>query len=340
MRSSYPALYKKLRIFSRFFAGRPVWCTWQVTYRCNFRCSFCDYWKSPVDPSQELKLHAVEAGCRNLARISSMMISIGGGEPFIRADLPEIIGVMARYHMPLVTTNGWCVTRENARAAFRAGLWGASVSLDYADEAKHDLSRGVKGAYRRALRALEYLSEGRCGRFQRINLMAVLTGDNLGEMESLIRLAARYGAYFMVQPFCGLKGGSELSLPDRDVSSHLLHLRRKYPNFLSNPWFLERFDLALREGVPGCRAGKSFFNIDNYGRVAKCVEYLDHPAGNIITNSPREIMKGLRHSWRKNSCKACWYNCRGEIEALHDLRGFLNAMPVVLSTWSSLKKSM
>ncbi|MEJ2746225.1 MAG: radical SAM protein, partial [bacterium] len=227
-----------------------------------------------------------ERGSRNLAEISSMMISIGGGEPFLRPDLPQIIEVLARHHMPLITTNGWCVTRAAARSAYQAGLWGASVSLDYANEEKHDRARGVKGAYGRALKALEYFSEERCGRFQRVNVMAVLMRDNVDEIEPLIQLAARYGAFFMVQPYCGLKGGRREFGPDMDVAKRLLNLRGKYENFISNRYFLERFDLANDGGVPGCRAGKGFFNIDNFGRVAKCVENLDHPIGNIVEYLP------------------------------------------------------
>ncbi len=331
---AHPAVWKKARIFSRFALGRPVWCTWQVTYRCNFACSFCDYWKEDVSPSEELSVAEIERGSMNLSRISSLMISIGGGEPFLRADLPEVIAALARRHMPLLTTNGWCVTAENARAAFRAGLWGASVSLDYADPEKHDRARGVDGAHRRALRALEHLSAGRTGRFQRVNVMAVLMRDNLDEIEPLIRLAARHGAFFMVQPFCSLKGGERGFAPGGEVAGYLRLLRARHPNFISNDYFLERFDLALDGGVPGCRAGRSFFNIDNLGRVAKCVEDLDHPLGSILTDPPRELMRRLDRAWRENRCRSCWYNCRGEIEALYTPRGFLNAMPVVLSTWS------
>ena len=339
MMKAHSAVYKKYKIFSRFFlAGRPVWCTWQVTYLCNFNCTFCDYWKCSVRPSDELSLREIEIGCRNLSRISSMMISIGGGEPFMRPDLPEIIEIMARYHMPLITTNGWFVTREFARNAFRAGLWGASVSLDYADGKKHDRSRGVEGAYRRALKALEYFSEERSGRLQRVNVMAVLMDDNIGEIEPLIRLAARYGAYFMVQPYCSLKGGEGKFDLDISVAGHLLELRKKYDNFISNPYFLERFDAALNGGVPDCKAGKGFFNIDNFGRVAKCVEDLDNPLGNIVRDKPVEILARLKKAWRENTCRGCWYNCRGEIEALYHVRGFLQAMPVVLSTWSRTKK--
>jgi MoaA/NifB/PqqE/SkfB family radical SAM enzyme len=334
----YPALYKKYKIFSRFFIGRPVWCTWQVTYRCNLHCDFCDYWKCRIKPSEELSLREIETGCRTLFGISSFMISIGGGEPFMRPDLPAIIEVMARYHMPLLTTNGWFVTREFARNAFRAGLWGASVSIDYANEERHDRSRGTDGAFRRALRALEYLSGERCGRLQRVNVMAVLKKDNLGEMEALIRLAARYGAYFMVQPYCSLKGGEGRFTPDAAVSEHLLALRRKHPNFISNPYFLERFDAALNGGVPDCKAGKGFFNVDNFGNVAKCVEHLDQPLGNVVTDAPGKILRRLNEAWRANACRGCWYNCRGEIEALYHPVGFLKAMPVVLSTWSHTRQ--
>ncbi len=331
----HPAAYKKFKIFSRFFVfGRPVWCAWQVTYRCNFKCTFCDYWKCRVKPSDELGLKEIEAGCRNLSRITSMMISIGGGEPFIRPDLPQIIKIMARYHMPLITTNGWHVTREVARNVFRAGLWGASISIDYANEEKHDRARGIEGAHKRALKALEHLSEERCGKLQRINLMTVLMKDNIEEIEPLIRLAARYGAYFMVQPYCNMKGGGQDFVPDIEVGDYLLKLRKKYDNFISNPYFLERFDLAFDGGVPNCKAGKAFFNIDNYGRVSKCVEDIENPIGNIVTDDPMRIIRRLNDSWQKNNCSGCWYNCRGEIESLFNPRGFLNAMPVVLSTWS------
>lgn len=338
MRTVHPAIYKKFKIFSRFFMGRPVWCTWQVTYRCNFRCTFCDYWKCRVTPSDELSVVDIERGSRNLARISSLMISIGGGEPFMRPDLPRIIEALARYHMPLITTNGWFVTKETARDAYRAGLWGASVSLDYANEEKHDRARGMKGAYRRALKALEYLAGERCGRFQRVNVMAVLMRDNADEIEPLIRLAARYGAFFMVQPYCNLKGGEKEFTPDRAVGEHLLTLRKKYENFISNEYFLERFNLARDGGVPGCKAGKGFFNIDNFGRVAKCVEDLEHPLGSIVSDPALEILSRLNAAWRANTCRSCWYNCRGEIEALYNPRGFLKAMPVVLSTWSHTRR--
>ena len=324
------AARKKLRLACNFVRGRPIWCTWQVTYRCTFRCRICDYWKTPPDPSLELTLDEIARGSENISALGSFVISIGGGEPFLRNDLPQIIGALALHHLPLVTTNGYLVTRSLAGEVFRAGLWGVSVSLDYCDPERHDEQRGVKGAFERAVDALRFFSEERLSPLQRVNLMAVLKDDNIDEMEGLIRLAGRYGACFMVQPYCDLKSGKGEYSPKESVSGRLLELKKKYENFLSNPLFLSRFDAALDGGVPGCAAGRAFFNIDNYGYVAKCVETLDRPVANILRDGPKAVMAALKAAHRSNSCTACWYNCRGEVESIYSPRGFLAALPTIL----------
>jgi hypothetical protein len=78
-----------------------------------------------------------------------------------------------------------------------------------------------------------------------------------------------------VQPYGYLKTGNRDPLPAVSPSAHLLALSRRYPNFNSNPEFLRRFDHHITEGVSGCRAGRSFFNIDQWGNISKCVEYRD-----------------------------------------------------------------
>lgn len=326
------ATRKKLKLVSSFVRGRPIWCTWQVTYRCLFRCRICDYWKNQPAAGSELSLEEIARGSENISRLGSFVISIGGGEPFLRDDLPDIIKALSLHHLPLVTTNGYLITRSLAREVFRSGLWGVSVSLDYCDPDRHDAQRGVKGAFERALNAIKIFSEERQSPLQRVNLMAVLKDDNLGEMEGLIRLAEKHGAYFMVQPYCDIKSGKDVYRPEGKVSARLLELRKKHKNFLSNPLFLSRFDAALDGGVPGCVAGKAFFNIDNYGNVAMCVEALDKPVANILKNTPEEIMAGLKTAYKENSCRACWYNCRGEVESLYSLRGFIAALPTIFAS--------
>jgi len=273
-----------------------------------------------------------DIGSRKLAKWGTLMISLAGGEPLLREDIVDIVRLISRWHMPFITTNGYQAYEELAHALFAAGLWGISVSIDYANAERHDRARGVPGAYERAVRALDMFSRARKFPWQRVNLMAVLLDDNLEEIEPLIQLAADYDAYFMIQPYSILKTGSKKfrHVQTYNVGEYLLKMRKKYPNFLSNPLFLSKFDAALDGGVPGCSAGKAFFNIDSTGDIAICVEQRKSPIANLYRDDMTTISKQLMKHSKRNSCRQCWYNCRGEIECLYNLYGLIKSLPTYL----------
>ena len=322
---------KKWRLFRAWAGGHPLWCAWQVTYRCNFRCRFCNYWALAADAGDEPPVSAYAEGARRLAGMGTLLISLAGGEPLLRTDIPEIVAAIGRYHFPFLTTNGWLVTPALARELMQAGLWGASVSIDYADADRHDERRGMVGAAEQAWRAVEMFSAARVHAWQRVNVIAVLMDDNMDQIEPLLRMSAQRGAYFMVQPYGRLKTGSGAYVHnDGQVAPLLLELRRRYRNFLSNPQYLARFDMFLNGGVPGCRAGRAFFNIDEAGDVAVCVERRDRPVANLFRDDVRLVERRLRAAAGTNRCRDCWYNCRGEVEALYNPSGLLKSLPTLL----------
>ncbi len=323
---------KKLHLARAYLSRHPLWCAWQVNYRCNFRCQFCRYWVDPMGDAPELKVADFRAGSRKLADLGALLISLAGGEPLLRPDLVELVEAVAEWHFPFITTNGWFSTPELARDLFQAGLWGVSVSIDYADPARHDRRRGMAGAWERAVAAVEHFAAARCAAWQRVNWMAVLLEDNLDQLEPMIRMAAERDAYFMVQPYGTRKTGATrfVHAGDGRVGQRLLGLRRKYRNFLSNPYFLSRFDAALNGGVPGCRAGQGFFSIDSVGNVAVCVEERGRPVANLLTDPVKVIVQRLRNDDVRRRCRRCWYNCRGEIESLYDPWGLVQSLPTLL----------
>jgi MoaA/NifB/PqqE/SkfB family radical SAM enzyme len=325
------ARQKKARLIRAYLARLPVWCAWQVTYRCNFRCRICGYWKEPHSSAEELSVGEFERGAQNLARGGSMIINLAGGEPMLRRDLAGIVAALARRHFPLLTTNGWRVGAARARELWQAGLWGVSISVDYADAGRHDAQRGRAGAFAEAIRAIETFRDTRTAPHQRVNIMAVLTAGNQDDLEGVLGLAQRLNVNFMVQPYGILKTGDESHRPRPPVSARLLDLRRRYPGFLSNPYFLSRFDAALDGGLAGCRAGQATFNIDQRGLAAKCVEDRRHPVGSVVETPMPVLVKRLRERWRTNECRACWYNCRGEVEALYTPRGLASALPMLFA---------
>jgi len=321
---------KKLRLVRARAAGNPLWCAWQVTYRCNFRCRFCGYWHDPMGRRPEPTVADFADGSRKLAALGSLLVSMAGGEPLLREDLPEIVGEVGRFHFPFITTNGWLVTRRAATDLMAAGLWGASVSIDYASPERHDAARLMDGAWDAAWRAVELLSAARVHKWQRVNVMCVLLHDNLEDIEPLIRMAAERGAYFMVQPYGVQKTGSRTFVHPPASSERLLALRRRYPSFLSNPYYLGRFDDFHAGGIPGCLAGRAFFNIDSTGDVAICVENKHRPVANLFRHSARTVTRRLRAASQANDCTCCWYNCRGEVESLYHPHGLARSLPTLL----------
>ena len=322
-----PSAEKKWRLFRAWTSGYPIWCAWQVTYRCNFRCKFCGYWHDPMGWDDEPDVAAYADGAKKLAHMGTLMVSLAGGEPFLREDLPDLVNQIGRYHFPFMTTNGWLVTEESARAVMDAGVWGVSVSIDYASPAKHDARRGAPGAWDQAWRAVDLLSAARKHKHQRVNVIAVLMDDNLDDMAELIRMAAERRVYFMVQPYGFRKtGSSAYEHSDGPVTPALMSLFKQFPNFASSPAYISRFDEFMEKGIPNCRAGRVFFNIDSTGDIAICVEQRNRPIANLYTDAIWTIRDRLKHASKNNTCTDCWYNCRGEIESLYNPYGFINCL--------------
>lgn len=326
----FSSLEKKWRLFRCWTSRYPLWCSWQVTYRCNFRCRFCHYWHDPMGQQGEPSVAQYAQGARKLASMGSLLVSLAGGEPLLRTDLADIVRVIGEYHFPFITTNGSLVTQQAARELMQAGLWGVSVSIDYASAARHDRRRGMRGAYEQAWRAVEMFSAARVNKWQRVNVIAVLMDDNLDEMEELIEMAARRDSYFMVQPYGYLKTGTKAFVHrGGSVSQRLLDLRKRHGNFLSNPDYLGNFDRFLAGGVPACKAGTAFFNIDSTGDIAICVERRDTPLANLYRDNMQTIVRRLREAASGNACTACWYNCRGEVESLYHIRSLVKSLPTL-----------
>lgn len=322
---------KKYRLFRAWSAGHPIWCTWQVTYRCNFRCKFCNYWTTGISGKDEPPASAYARGAQKLARMGSLLISLGGGEPLIRTDIVEIVEAIGRYHFPFITTNGWFVTPQLATDLMKAGLWGISISIDYATAERHDARRGMIGAWEQAWRAVEMLQQARVFKWQRVNVLTVLMDDNFDELEDILEMAREREAYFMVQPYATVKtGSSRFAHNNGRVSLKLLQMRRRASNFLSNPRYLSQFDQFLTNGIANCKAGKVLFNIDEKGNVAICVEHRNNPVGNLLSDNLTDIEKRLHRAARNNTCRQCWYNCRGEIESLYHPIGLIHSLPTLL----------
>src|SRR5215470_18737001 len=185
--------WRGARLLAGFLRARPIHCIVQVSNRCNLTCGFCSFWERPAHPRDEMTVEDFEVISAKLAEAGSMVVSIEGGEPTLRPDIVGIVRAFARYHHPIMFTNGWRIDVALARELWAAGLTEIGVSLDYANPAQHDAHRGLPGTFDAALRAVEILRDTAPAGGRQMVMISVAMHDNEDQLEDLLRISRSLG---------------------------------------------------------------------------------------------------------------------------------------------------
>ncbi|PIP15543.1 MAG: hypothetical protein COY10_00505 [Candidatus Portnoybacteria bacterium CG_4_10_14_0_2_um_filter_43_36] len=162
-----------------------------VTYQCNGRCKFCDIWK-------EKDLSSLQPiGYKNLPR-NARNINITGGEPFLREDITEVIGVIVRQCPKakiIISTNGFSPSLIKKRLQEILRLKrdiGLAVSLDGFGRAHEEL-RGFPGGFSLALETIRLSKE--LG-IRDIKIAFNLSDSNFKQLKKTYRLSKEIGTEF------------------------------------------------------------------------------------------------------------------------------------------------
>ena len=139
----------------------PVLSEIALTYRCQNKCVFC-YAESPLRGQQVPEMSTSEVK-QIIDRIFDdahcPTVSFTGGEPTLRADLPELVSYAKGKGMRVnLITNGLrCADPEFVEALRAAGLDSAQVSLEGPTAEVHDAIVGTPGAFLKTTRAVHVL---------------------------------------------------------------------------------------------------------------------------------------------------------------------------------------
>jgi SynChlorMet cassette radical SAM/SPASM protein ScmE len=130
-----------------------------ITAACNARCLYCYHFDDDVDrgpddlPTSEWLRFFDELG-----RLGVMDVTLAGGEPFLRADLGDLIdGIVSNRMRFTILSNGALLTDEMAAFLAATGRCdGVQISVDGSRAEVHDAARGA-GSFEGAMRALDIL---------------------------------------------------------------------------------------------------------------------------------------------------------------------------------------
>jgi SynChlorMet cassette radical SAM/SPASM protein ScmE len=131
-----------------------------ITNRCNLRCTYCSHFSGAGDVGQDLPKEEWLQFFEELNRCAVMNVTISGGEPFCRKDLPELIEGIVRNRMRFnILSNGTLITDEMAAFLASTGRCdGVQVSIDGSIPMTHDACRG-EGNFIRAMQGIKSLQK-------------------------------------------------------------------------------------------------------------------------------------------------------------------------------------
>jgi [mycofactocin precursor peptide]-tyrosine decarboxylase / 3-amino-5-[(4-hydroxyphenyl)methyl]-4,4-dimethylpyrrolidin-2-one synthase len=251
----------------------PITVTWEVTNRCNLRCTHCLSASGPeADTRRELSLAEARGVVDQLAAAHVFQIHFGGGEPFVYPGFLELLRhAQARGFCCLcISTNGALLdARRIAELEALGGIY-LQLSLDGASEAACDAIRGP-GTFRKVLGALERLRGTSIVR----TLNFVYCRGNAHELDAMHALARAHGATLRVTRLKPSGRGADVYAALRPTQAQLAHLHgwlQAHGDVLTGDTFfhLNAFGGTPLGGFQSCGAARMTCLIAPNGDVFPC----------------------------------------------------------------------
>lgn len=162
---------------------RPV-VVWNITRRCNLKCVHCYAHAKNIPFDNELSTSEGKNLIDDLANFGVPVILFSGGEPLMRKDLPELADYAVKKGMrAVISTNGTLITEQMAHVLKKIGLSYVGISLD-GMEPVNDLFRGVKGAFKSALKGIKNCKKAGI----KVGLRFTINKSNVAEIKSIFKL--------------------------------------------------------------------------------------------------------------------------------------------------------
>ena len=150
---------------------------------CNMRCKHCG---SACENALEDELNTEEALtlCDQIADLGFQWITLSGGEPTTRKDLPQLIKRLnEKGVIPNIITNAWSLNEEMLDEIIAAGVGTIAISIDGLENT-HDYIR-KKGSYQKIINALKLLKARKAyvGAITTINKLNI---SELGDLKEVL----------------------------------------------------------------------------------------------------------------------------------------------------------
>lgn len=324
---------------------------WNITNKCNYKCSHCYSNSTDKMYEDELSLSEVKSVVDSLKEINTPVILLSGGEPLFRSDIYEVISYIKEKKINVsLSSNGSLIDKSTAFKLKDLGIGYVGISIDGNRDTNDDF-RGVSGAFDNSIRAIENCK--RAG--VKVGLRFTLHKGNYREVPETLKMMEeldinRICFYHLVPS----GRGTNLSdtMLDKSEARKTLDILYDYSkkavdqglnkeiltvtNHTDGPYIYlkaKREDSKLASSIleklkrnGGNRSGSAIANIDSFGNVYPDQFSRFMKVGSVRENSFREIWTKDNESLGKlrerkkllnSKCRNCkWLDiCNGNLRA-------------------------
>ncbi|MEG4286786.1 radical SAM protein [Microcoleus sp. A006_D1] len=301
------AVAESLRINTGLDMTTPVTFYGIVNERCNVKCRQCEYWRLK-EYKDEMTIEDWQNALLSVKEfVGEFSINFSGGEPYIKKGFLDLLTFANKNGIHAgVTTNGYCMTKENAAKTVAARPFNVNMSVDGPNAELHDYLRGQPGLFDRLSKGIVYLREEQEKQnvLFPINVKPTINRLNFRHLEEIVTWAKGIGATTVnFQPVNRWtpETYSELWIEEADreefsqVIERLIEMKKNGAPIMNSDEVLRLMVPHFQEekapdSTRPCRVGLRNYWIDTRGDVKLCDEY--PVIGNVKEANAREIWYG------------------------------------------------
>lgn len=267
----------------------PISVVWESTLECNMNCIHCGA-SAGFKRRNELTTREAKTVIDDLNRLGTKLITLMGGEPFLRKDWYTIAKYIREKKMNItIMSNGSLINEKIVKKLEKLQPYAMAISLDGGTAETHDKIRRVDDSFNHCLESLKLLRNAGI----QTSVVTTVHKQNVKELPLIRDLLLNKGIAWQIQ-MCTPVGRfpRDLMLSKKEFYATALFIastRRKYnrkqlpimgahnfgyhseymPNIMLFPW-------------TGCQAGISTLGIQSDGGIQGCLSLPDnYVEGNI-----------------------------------------------------------
>lgn len=308
----------------------PTFLIYEVTKKCNSKCIMCHIWKNKTDTEKELKSDEIYKIFSQEFFKNIKYLNFSGGEPFLKKDISkmtkEFIKTLDNLSLIGIATNGFLTEKikkdvikildfiKEKNTDIKLSI---TVSID-GPEKIHNKMRGVKTAYKSAIKTFKELKElERKYPNLTVGIETVICKYNIGEINSIYDVHKKLTKHLNFVPAIESSffknQGIDFGVSKEDIPKIISFYKKIMKETPHLAYFYDKAIYFLRKHKRNfpCLGGFLTARVDAYGNLYPCLM-----SNYIVASKEEDYLKkwlsknmNMYRQKRNKICERCLSNC-------------------------------